>query len=348
MIKLNLNKQKLVLYLICIVFIFYGIYCSHQSKEKPSPQGNKMRDFYGINAHLPDDSLIFLIDSAGISWVRISISWALIEPVKGTQFWDFPDQRIQALRNKNLNIILSVSECPEWASSNGKTNESPKNPQDWEDFMEIAARRYQDDIQYWGIWNEPNGGGGEYFNSTPQDFRDHILMPGIQGVKAGNPQAKIVAPGITIHTDWSQWMDTIFVDSVKDQIDVVSVHLYVNGDPDDLLWNLDYRSQYLDDILPLENVLRELILSEKELWLEETGWNTCGEYFVSEEIQGEYYYELLTELKEREWVDKVFFYDIIDDPEAVNACFGILRADYSPKPAYEQYLRFIQENPVSP
>ncbi len=44
---------------------------------------------YGINAHLPDNRTLDFITSVGIKWVRMSISWALIEEVKGVRNWGF-------------------------------------------------------------------------------------------------------------------------------------------------------------------------------------------------------------------------------------------------------------------
>jgi len=293
----------------------------------------------GVNAHLPDDPTLDAIVAAGMEWVRLSVSWALVEVEQGLCFWDFVDDRVQAAQQRGLRILLSVSETPDWASDSGEKNAIPRNPEDWQAFMEQVVQRYPG-VEYWGIWNEPNGGDGEFFSGSPAEFRDAILLPGAQGVLQGDPGAKIVAPGITIHTGWQDWMQEIFTPGVKELVDVVSVHLYVQGDADDLFWYVDYRDEFLDDILPLENVLLDLGLQEYPVWLEETGWNTWGPGAVSESQQADYFHQLLVGFLQRKCIEVIFPYEMIDDPEAPKG-FGLLRADSSPKAAYGVFQDFF-------
>jgi hypothetical protein len=42
----------------------------------------------------------------------------------------------------------------------------------------------------------------------------------------------------------------------------------------------------------------------------------------------------------RDWYDKVFFYELVDDPTIAEK-WGILHADLTPKPAYDTYRRYI-------
>ena len=135
-------------------------------------------------------------------------------------------------------------------------------------------------------------------------------------------------------------MEQIFTPEVRRLVDVVSVHLYVQGDADDLFWYVDFREEFLDDIFPLENVLKNLGLQGHPVWLEETGWNTWGPGAVSEQLQAENFQQLLEGLVQRECIDVVFPYEIIDDPQAPQG-FGLLRADYSQKPAYGVFQKFF-------
>ncbi len=300
---------------------------------------------YGINAHLPDDDTLDLISTTGVDWVRLSISWAGIEPAKGYRFWDYIDDRVDAVHARGLNILITISQTPDWASESGQANDLPLDPSDWQTFIEVAVARYQDRVHHWGIWNEPNGGGGEYFSGTPEGFREQILLPGARGVKAADSTAYVVAPGITIHTGWETWMRGILSEEAKAAVDIVAVHLYVVGDADDLFWLVDDREVGNDDIAPLETVLAELDLMDKPIWLEETGWPTGGTYAVTEQQQADYYHDLLWGLYGRSVVDVVFPYEMIDDPEATGGStnFGLVRADYSLKPAYEVYRSFIAD-----
>jgi hypothetical protein len=76
---------------------------------------------------------------------------------------------------------------------------------------------------------------------------------------------------------------------------------------------------------------------DKPLWLTETGWNTAD---ISEEAQATYYEQMLDGMDAYEWLDKVFFYQLVDEPDSPDQ-WGILRVDLSPKLAYEAYQRHL-------
>jgi hypothetical protein len=69
----------------------------------------------------------------------------------------------------------------------------------------------------------------------------------------------------------------------------------------------------------------------KEAWFTETGWKTNA---VSEEQQRQYYETIVNYMKEQNILERVFFYEIKDDPNITDK-WGVLRSDYSEKPAYE-------------
>ena len=62
---------------------------------------------------------------------------------------------------------------------------------------------------------------------------------------------------------------------------------------------------------------------------------------LSEEEQATYYHQLLWGVHTRGYLEKVFPYEIRDDPNAGVPPWGIVRADYSPKEAYYTYRDFI-------
>lgn len=339
------------MYRLLLIFslILLILRCSDNVTDSTEGGDESLNSMWGINCHLPDDKTITLIDSCGIDWVRLSISWAQIEVDSGVIYWDYIDDRVAAVKEAGLHIMMTVSETPQWASEGGQVNDIPSDTTFWRDFMYLTVNRYKDDIEYWGIWNEPNGGDQEYFEGTPEQFRDNILIPGAHGAKDADPGCNIIAPGVTIHTNWSEWMIGIFNVEAIELVDIVAVHLYVTGDADDFFWNVDYRTEYLDDILPLENVLRNLGIDNKPVWLEETGWPTSGPYAVDEATQAERYHELLWGIYQRDTFNKIFPYEIIDDElsDEISSGFGLVRSDYTPRSSYSVYHDFIAE-PTEP
>jgi len=297
---------------------------------------------FGVNAHMPEDPVLDALEETDVKWLRLSIPWSHIEVEQGVYEWEFPDDRVAEISSRGYHIFLSISETPARANTSGSSNLPPDNPALWEEFMFQVSSRYSGQVEAYGIWNEPNDGGGEYFDGTPEEFRDLILIPGCRGVRRGDPYAKIAAPGITVHTDWSEWMEPIFTEEVREMVDIVSVHVYTRGNALDLFWDVDYRDTNLGDIKPVEYVLRKLNLEEYPLWIEETGWPTGGEMGISEEEQAAFLNELLIGLSEREEIDRTFWYDVVDDPAPGDPYynFGLFHEDLTPKPAVEVFYDF--------
>ncbi|HYV30456.1 MAG TPA: hypothetical protein VEO53_05030, partial [Candidatus Binatia bacterium] len=61
---------------------------------------------------------------------------------------------------------------------------------------------------------------------------------------------------------------------------------------------------------------------------------------VSEEAQAANYAQALEGVEAYDWLDKVFFYELVDDPTSA-AKYGMLHSDLTPKRAYHTYQRHI-------
>ncbi len=306
----------------------------------------KAQHAIGVNCHLPDDSTLTLMENMGVEWIRMSINWRLIEPVEGERFWDFVDDRVNAAHDRGFRIYMTVWETPEWASPSGLGNAVPSDSAYFREFMEVCVARYRDRIEFWGLWNEPNG--GEYFSGSPSEFREMVFKPGARGVKNADPDAYVVGPGITVHTGWDQWMREIADDDVKDMIDIVGLHLYVTGSDRDLFYYINYSYGDYEDIPPIMDVIDNLGLKRKDLWLEETGWMVEGPHAVSEEEQAEYIQNLCWQVFGNPYVFKCFIYEMIDDPDtpAGEPRYGLLRDDYTPRESYRRVQEFLEFSPM--
>jgi len=84
--------------------------------------------------------------------------------------------------------------------------------------------------------------------------------------------------------------------------------------------------------------LKEEGVDNKPFWITETGWATDE---VGEEVQSKYYLEFLQGMRNRSYINKIFFYEIIDDPRPEIPKFGIIYSNYIPKKAYYTYKDFI-------
>lgn len=90
---------------------------------------------FGVNAHMPDDEVLDLLEQYGVKWLRLSMSWNLIQPEPGLYDWEFADNRITEISERGFQIFLTISETPAWANPSGASNMPPEDPDLWEEFM---------------------------------------------------------------------------------------------------------------------------------------------------------------------------------------------------------------------
>jgi hypothetical protein len=125
-----------------------------------------------------------------------------------------------------------------------------------------------------------------------------------------------------------------------DYIDIITHHCYKGNTGNDVFLYLDANAGYWPwDPPPLMKVLADLGVDDKPVWLTEVGWATEDD--TSEADQSLYYHQLLWGVHNRGYLEKVFPYEIRDDPTAGVPPWGIVRSDYSPKEAYFTYRDFI-------
>ncbi|MCK4256808.1 hypothetical protein KAX35_07965, partial [candidate division WOR-3 bacterium] len=141
----------------------------------------------------------------------------------------------------------------------------------------------------------------------------------------------------------AQWLSYLLRDSVAEQIDVVSHHTYWGDNP------LDFEN--------LENDIRDTLnaygLGDKPIWITEVGWTT--RYFrkrgdggswigVSDTTQASYYKQLVQEVLDKEWLNKVFFFadrDCGRVTDTTAAKYGITWYDYQHKFTFDTIKTFI-------
>lgn len=304
---------------------------------------------YGINAHVPNNQVLDLITAAEIGWIRIDMNWFQMEPSCDNYNWGYMDSVVNNAAARGLEIFATLAYTPSWANGTGNIADPPTDILDWYDFVFDTVSRYSNKVKYWGMWNEPNL--DSFFTGTGWQYREWILKPGSQAAKAADPSCFVLGPELAhlSSSDWPDWMEEAMTSGGASHIDIITHHCY-KGDTGAELFNyLDEGAfHFLWDPPPLGDVLKDLGVDDKPVWLTETGWHTPDyKDDVSESEQAENYHQLLWGIYSRDSIEKVFPYEIIDDPNASVPKWGIIRSDYVTKLAYDTYHNFIL-NPTDP
>ncbi|MFQ6081977.1 MAG: cellulase family glycosylhydrolase [Candidatus Aminicenantia bacterium] len=310
-------------------FIFFFSFFSF-AQQDPS--------LYGINAHIPDSRVLSMIKNAGIKWIRIDFLWYEIEPKNNYFNWSIIDSVVNNARSKGLSILGVLAYTPSWANNGKGKNFPPSKKAYWKDYVKKVVNRYKNRVEYWTFWNEPNL--EEFWASTVDKYVNEILIPGANAAKSVDPTCKIVGPDLahlsSEEARWNVWLRAILREGGKERLDVISHHIYDKRGPTYIFDKLE-NDQYLLEPSVIK-VLQEEGVDNKPFWITETGWNTDE---IGEEIQSKYYLEFLQGMRSRVYINKIFFYEIIDDPRANVPHFGIIYSNYTPKKAYYTYKDFI-------
>jgi hypothetical protein len=101
-----------------------------------------------------------LLNEAGVRWLRGFSMWQGIEPKQGEWNWTKTNALVANARANNIHLTAPLAYLAPWASAHGDSRKFPiKDMQYWRDFVAGVVTRYHNDIKYWEIWNEFNGGG---------------------------------------------------------------------------------------------------------------------------------------------------------------------------------------------
>jgi hypothetical protein len=291
---------------------------------------------YGINVHTAKNEILAKVKAAGIAWIRIDINWSQIESTKGKFNFSEVDRVADYATANGLSIYATIAYTPAWANDNLGNNYPATHINDWKDFVSNTINRYKSRIKYWGIWNEPNLKG--FFAPGKDIFVQQILLPAAQTIRAADPAAFIVGPGLSHKTEagmeWYFWLKYI-LDNAGNYFDIISHHIY-----EDL--GVYYMYELLengDKFIPaVKAIIQESGQDGKPFWITETGWNTSK---FSETMQSLRYLDMLQTRARKDYPQKIFFYEIADDPAQNVLPWGILRSNGEAKPAYNAYRDFI-------
>lgn len=320
----------------------------------PYPTALLTNSPFGINSALdpaqPDLEAHFqAMQDLGVKWVRQDFIWRQIERAPGQYQWQAYDQLVATAREHGIQLLGCLAYAPSFHDPT-----TPAGADAYAKFAEAAARRYAGRVDYWQIWNEPNGG---FWKGTPEDYA-RLLNTAGPAIRLVNRQARVVALNMA-------FCDVLWAGRVLKQVsptayDIVAFHPYrppsAPEEPFDW-WMLDqYVKSWHAGVLPtnyslvnmtfLEQTaelarLLERLNAPKPLWVTEICWNShLHPYGVSELRQADLLVRFHVLALASRRIEKVFWWALrdqgvrqFDQADMV----GLMRFDRSPKYAFAAY-----------
>ncbi|HEX2252248.1 MAG TPA: hypothetical protein VHQ65_03145 [Thermoanaerobaculia bacterium] len=313
---------------------------------------------YGVNVHAPSGALLeetlAAVERAGIGWIRIDFVWAAVETAPGVYDWRLYDEIVAAAAARGVEVLATIAYTPQWATDGPVLAGVPRSAARWRELCRRAAQRYAGRITHWEVWNEPNL--EKFWAGTREQYLDVVLHPGIDGLRAGDPAARVGGPGLahltTGNSDWYRWLPVILGDAGH-RLDFLTHHVYDSDSYHGVTRKLEAPSRFRDqpglwDVFPpsLADVLAWSAW-DGPVWLTETGWasDRIGEPQQAEQLAG-LLGQWLTGDPGRSWIDKIFVYELRDDGRPGIPLYGLLAADGREKLAFTAYGTFIDAWPA--
>lgn len=313
-------------------------------------KAEETKSHFGVQAGMPHFSNE--MKEAGVEIVREWINWKEIEPTEGRYNWSEMDRRVQAANQVGIEILGFFVYMPDWAKKDAqkvpmKQRADPKpmkkkpglkpkmskkakasdfcEPKDINDFRRFAraiAERYDGrhghgEIKYIEILNEVTV--PDFFEfKNPNNSYEMWLINGYEGVKTGNPEAKVLIGGFVDplgfkHTSVKPEMDKFINSMLADYnryFDIVSFHSY-SWDAE----GLRASAQYIKERMRAHNL-------NKPMWITETatalppGENIDLQNRMASDLVKRYAIAL------GEGVQSIFWYTFIGTPTQGESPYG--------------------------
>jgi hypothetical protein len=309
--------------------------------------------------------------AAGFGWVKQQVRWDGLQPAGPTQpiNWAPLDGAVNTANAAGLKVMFSVVAAPAWAVVAG--SHFPAHPSDAAAFFGAMAAHFKGRVNAYEVWNEENfatevGPG----NINPGNYVE-MLKAVYPAIKAADPAAIVVSgaptptgvndPNIAMRDiTYLQQMYAYQGGVVKQYFDALGAHNEPYGNqPEETLAQHSKPDYSADQSFYFRQVgtdmgmgdYRDLMVSQgdgnKGIWETEIGYdsNPAAPAAYS-------YAQSITEQQQADWLVRLFAYTKQNYPwmgvmfvwnlnyQAVvpqtdeKWGFGVLRADYSPRPAY--------------
>jgi polysaccharide biosynthesis protein PslG len=296
-----------------------------------------------------DDPATLTLDLNGIAganarWMRIDINWDQIQQDgPSSYFWTNIDRVVQGATTRGLKVLGTILYTPPWARPAGTTGRYAPNPNQYASFAATAVQHYSAlGVHNYEVWNEPNN--GDFWQPAPDVAAyTRLLKATYSAVKGADPEATVVtgatspAPNDATHVAPVNFVQGIYASGGRGSFDAVGHHPYCfpayPGDPQG--WSAWY--QMYGTSPSLRSVMTANGDASKKIWGTEWGAPSQGPYGVGETTQADMLTRAYQLWRGYTWSGPLFYYNHRDGGMDPSDYFGLMRQDFTPKPAYTAY-----------
>jgi hypothetical protein len=293
------------------------------------------------------DNELHAVASTGAKWVRVDFNWPTLAPTRNTRNWRPADHLVQVANSLGLHLLGEITSTPAWEGT-------LPNPTDFGNWAgELAGRYGPQGVHAWEIWNEANLKGPWHGAPNPVLYTA-LLKSAYTAIHAADADPTVVTSGMSPAADTAGYslspytfLKDLYDNGAKGYFDAVGLHITqtpfaINCATCNQTWNQSYAAQ--TQMYPL---MQQMGDGYKKIWATEAGYSTTTNTSkgVSEAQQGPLLIQLLDAWLHKPYAGPVFVYSVRDQGTDTSNWFdmmGLLRHNYTPKPAYGQFASYAK------
>jgi len=318
-----------------------------KGKEEESPFGvlEFMHWDHDWNCHkYPDrkslERAAALMKEAGIGIVRFDFLWEDIEPTQGKFNFEKYDLIVEVLSKCNIKILGILDYCASWAAGSGEWNSLPRENRLFINYAVRVISRYKDKVKYWEVWNEPDS---STYLSKQDGLKSYcaFLKEVYPAAKLADPDCKILNGGLALGLTS---VNRLYDNGAQNYFDILNIHVFENP-----LYPGRAKA-----VAAYPKMCRKVMVrkgdAEKEIWITEIGCPgvkrgvDTADWWLgknpNEKQQAQWVKDVYAELLKQKIASKIFwafFRDCNGHWGSGIDYFGLVRWDFSLKPAYNSY-----------
>lgn len=319
------------------------------------------------------NQLVSAVQGLGVRWVKFQVPWYWIEPQQGQRNWNAYglEDGVNAFHNAGIKILFSVVAAPKWSRSIHEEAGPPDDFNLYADFVSRLSQHFKGRIKAIEVMNETNL-KREWNTGRPLSAAEYVdlLCRAYSSIKAVDSSI-IVVSGAPTPTGWNdgivaiddvQYLQQMYRAGLKGCSDTVGVHPSGYNNPPDVNWQTytdptatfgakGHRSWFFQaTISAYHTTMQNNGDGNKRLWATEWGWGSIEnltpspaagyEFFQdnTEAEQADFIVKAFQIAKARGYMGVMFLWNLNYAPvcgaECEQSAFGIVRPDWSHRPAY--------------
>jgi hypothetical protein len=292
------------------------------------------------------------VKASGAKWIRLDINWEVIQYLGPSSYnWTPWDNVVSAARVRGLNVLGLILHTPPWARPAGTTDAyNPTNLTDYATFAKAAVTHFSPQgVHAYEVWNEPNI--VNFWAPGPDPARyTQMLKLAYSAIKQADPTATVVSAGLSPYGSYGQtdsqhmnpvtFLEKMYANGAAGSFDAVGWHPY--NYPGGLgFYGWSAWSQMSETLPSARSVMIANGDGAKQIWATEFGAPTGStSNSMTEAAQAQLVTDSYAKLKSWAWAGPAFFHSYRNEGTNlanIEQNYGIIRYDWSPKPAYAAY-----------